>query len=686
MTFLTKSVTSSKVYFLLICIISFLAFRQTTGFEFVWDDKLIHLTDNPYFNPLTGAHMIDLWKGIYKGLYIPVAYNVWGLIGYISLWLTGETLNPFSYHLANIILHTLNSILVLFLLKKLVDSPFACFLGAVLFLIHPVQVESVAWVSEFRGLLSAFLGLSALLLYLNRWQAEKTVSNKHQAFFLTCASWLFFSLSLLAKPSSVVILLFMPLIAWCLYKPTLKNLTAHIILFAIPVGIVVKITSMAQETAIQYPLWTRPFVWMDAIQFYLLKILIPLKLTPAYGRTPELIMKSGWFYFSWFIPVTIGAGLYLSRKKYPLFFLSGLLFIIGFLPVSGLKAFHFQTLSTVADRYIYFSMVGIVLFFSDCSSRFNNRWKTSLLILLMGALFIQNTWIQVPVWKNGISLWTHNIKTVPMEAFPYYNRAIYYTDKKNYTEALANYNIAADLVNDRLDSSTMTVDYYSGVYLNRGNLLSEQQQYLKAIADFNRSIEITPVNPMAYYNRGIAYKHLNEFEKAIADYSTAIAQKDTLFQAYYNRGLLFARIKNFEKAIKDYTRTIELSPEHAKAWNNRGEAYRAIGDSEKAISDFSQSIQINPEDARPYNNRGIVYFSKKDFQKALLDFNKAISLEPEFARSYFNRAVLWLKVRQYANALKDFEMAVSLGERVDPAFLNRLKKAVNQSSSSGSNR
>lgn len=540
-----------KLLFILI-VVPFAVFWQATGFEFVWDDMPTHLVENPYLNPPSLKNLIHFWKEPYEGLYIPVSYNLWGVIKAMGF----ET--PSAYHLVNIVLHTLNTLLVLTLLRQFIKQPLAAAAGALLFAVHPLQVESVAWVSEFRGLSAAFFGFSSLYFYLNACRQKYEFSNNSLWSRHWMLSWALFILALLSKPSAAVIPFFAVLLEYYRHRPSVKQMALHIWIFFAPIVVIAFITSSVQSHSQTYPFWLRPLIWMDAAAFYLYKLLLPVSLAASYARTPNYVTVQWWFSVIWIIPAGIGLLLWQTRKKFPLMGLSALLFIIGFLPVSGLVNFVFQAWSTVADRYLYFSMLGTGLFFAALCSRIREKWQWGIVFSVVAFFTIWSAIVQTPTWKDSIVLWNHCLKVTPAEFRAYTNRGIAYSRTKNYDKALQDYNKALSMGRPS-----------SILFNNRGKIFATRKQFEKALSDFNSAIAIQPDYAGAYYNRGLLHVDKNEPQKAIADYTRAISIISVRPEFYSSRGVALARLKNFEQAHKDFDTAISLNPKFSDAYFNK---------------------------------------------------------------------------------------------------------------------
>ncbi len=525
---------SDALLLIIVFILPFVIFWQTTGFEFVWDDNAVHLTKNPYFNPPKFSHLLHFWAAPYQRLYIPVAYTVWGGLKMIGLG------TSFFLHLLNIFFHSLNGILVFFLIRQFINNRLAVVAGTLIFLVHPIQVESVAWVSEFRGLFAGFWGLLSILYYIKFCRIKYKSDPVSLLDRYLIAALIFYVAGLLTKPSIIIVPLFAVLMEYYLFRPSLKQIAQTAWPFMIPVIIFILLTSAIQSNAPLSPLWARPLIWMDSTLFYLKKLFFPVALCAIYSRTPSMIMEQEWFYFSWLLLLCAGIIIWRFKKKQPLLILSGLLFIAGFLPVSGLIPFTFQSWSTVADRYLYMSMLGVALAGAVISTCLNQTWQKILPAVLIASLAGFSGFHQVSVWKNDVTLMSNCIKNYPSGVRPYAERGKAYLMMKNYHKAGLDFNKTISLAPDSPIG-----------YLNRAKLYIKQKEYDKAIADYNSAISLHSEKPIYFINRGIVYFLQQKFASAITDFNHAITLDQKSKQAYYWRGTAYFYMNEYHKALTD---------------------------------------------------------------------------------------------------------------------------------------
>lgn len=226
-------------------------------------------------------------------------------------------------------------------------------------------------------------------------------------------------------------------------------------------------------------------------------------------------------------------------------------------------------------------------------------------------------------------------------------------------------------------------------YYGRGvanEKLGEQQ---KAMADYDRAIELNPNLPSAYNNRGLLRFNLGDNQGAIADYDRSIENNPNAPNVFNNRGLARFKLGNKEAAIGDYDLAINLQPDYAEAYNNRGMALAALKDWPRAKNDYDLAIKFNPKLAEPYNNRGTARLSMQDWKGAITDFDRAIQINPKLAISYASRGLIkFIKLGDKPAAIADLQTAKTLFEqqgnkklyKVTSEQLNKIQSSNSQSS------
>jgi hypothetical protein len=432
---------TSAVILVLVTILCF-GIVCTYGFTNLEDEGLIWR--NPMFNPPTAATLRQIWTTPHTFLYVPGTYTAWWLIAQVaelsSPDQSGAMLNAWVFHSANLLMHVVASLLVLQLLRRLTRREGAALVGALLFAIHPLQTEAVAWTTGMKDTLCGVFSFAALVMYVKhamhnrdtgipsahgaggdkQRKAADSAPTQHGRDARVTGNFGasypigtgFLILALLAKPAAVVI----PLMALIIDRIILgrswraigRSLAFWFVL-TIPIMIIARLVQPASEVT-PPPLWARPLVAMDALGFYLVKLIAPVGLTINYGRTPQAIMESGAIRYSWIIVVV--AALIVWRAKSRWLTAAALLFVAGVLPVLGLTTFLYQQFSTVADRFVYLSMLGPALVVAWILSRRWNRVTVGIATILLISLGVATT-LQARVWRNRLTLYAHAVAVQP---------------------------------------------------------------------------------------------------------------------------------------------------------------------------------------------------------------------------------------------------------------------------------
>jgi tetratricopeptide (TPR) repeat protein len=255
-------------------------------------------------------------------------------------------------------------------------------------------------------------------------------------------------------------------------------------------------------------------------------------------------------WYAWVIPSILLALLIFLYKKHKEYLTGFVIFIAGFVALSGLVSFYFQDWSTVADRYVYISMAGIALAAAYTISKFH---KNALILIISGAMIIilaLLSYQQTGIWKNELTLWDNNINIYPeRSAHAYMGRGLIYSVSGNPQQALSDYNKALEL-NPK----------YTRAWYNRGNWYYDIQDYQKAISDFTEAVKLGYNSPSLFVNRGLSYAAINQHELAIADYSKSLSINQNQPDVFVNRGNSYAISGKFESAVADFRKALELNP------------------------------------------------------------------------------------------------------------------------------
>lgn len=430
--------------------IVFLTFRSTLASDFLLLDDDVNTYNNPNFKSISLNSVINIWKEPYYHLYIPITYCLWAIIYTLTKLIFGF-LPPILFHLSNIIFHAANSILVFSIIKfslhnnddftkKITTALF----GAIIFALHPIQTEAVAWISSMKDLLYSFFALLSTRFYFTYTDIKATNKivrhKKYLAFF-------FFICSVLSKPTGVTLPFIIGSYEIFLNNKTIKN-AFKLLPWAIASTAFIFIAQkyMPPPNGIEYPPWyLRPVIAFDTIFFYITKILWPDALYFEYKKTIAAASSNLFLFYSC---VTVIVTSLLLIKKYPIaqIILSFLfVFFISILPYSGIVPFEFQKISTVSDRYTYFSLFIFSLFVCHALNRIKLKFNTlAFCTILLASLLSVRTYNQSKIWKDDISLGMHTLKYNQKANIAYVNIGIKKVSQGLFDEALIYYQKAID--------------------------------------------------------------------------------------------------------------------------------------------------------------------------------------------------------------------------------------------------
>jgi tetratricopeptide (TPR) repeat protein len=653
--------------------------------QYIYENHHIQYIDLKFFKWMFTTFHASNWHPL-TWLSHAIDYAIWGL-------------NPMGHHLTSVILHGLNTFLVFLLIMKLMESakakelpPFTpeqekqfrtktiivSTVTALLFGIHPIHVESVAWISERKDVLYAFFFLLSLLSYLE--YSSPSAEKKKPVHYFLCL--FFFILSLMSKPMAVtlpvvlIILDFYPLER--LQLQTSFTSQRWVIIEKAPfimlslVSMVLTILAHKTHGALVpgdiYPFMSRFLLALKALVFYLYKMFLPINLAPLYPY-PKKISFFAFDYIGSFIVVTgitfICISLYM--KKQNIWAGSWVFYIISSLPVLGIIQIGKHS---AADRYTYIPSLGPFILFGIIiafiwkrldKKTYSAKRNKILMLSLLTVIFVFLSFLtikQINIWRNSITLWTSEIRLFPDNYYAYYCRGTAYAGLGQYLPAINDYSRAIEL-NPGFEKT------YNNIALTYRDL----KNYSRAIENFNKSIELNPNYAEAYNNRGIVYFELKKYQQALDDYNRAIDLNPLLEEAYNNRGEAFSRLGLYNEALLDYNRAIDLNPQYADAYNNRGIIYLKLKKYRQAIENFNIFTKLRPNIFQTYNNLGIIYGTLGNYEEAVKNFNISLKLNPNAVDVYINRGMLFLELHKENNAIKDFQIAARLGDKQAQDYL-----------------
>ncbi len=594
------------------------AYSPTLFNGFIKNDDPGHLLENPTLRALTPENFRAMFQSIINTTYIPLTTVSFAfeyhLFGY----------NPFVYHLDNLLLHLAVVAFVFFFFKRMGLSVLAAGTGALFFGIHPLHVESVAWVTERKDVLYAFFYMASILLY---W---RYALSGERLFYL--GSLIAGFLSVLAKPMALSLPLILLLCDWWIGRGWKVKIFLEKILFGIVVVPIAAITYLYNARVPWHSVGEALMLWMWCFVFYIRKFIFPENLIIFYQFPAPLSWSNGEFLFSAFACVGICVALfYFRRNKIFVFSVLFYFFSIFFL----LRFDDVENINPVSDRFMYLPSVGFCALLGagfawliENKMRQAHLRKNAILGFALCVLILSGkTFMQCRAWRDAAILWSAVIERSP--------------------------NLAL-------------------AYVHRGTAYQEKGDFVAASADYQKAIALKD-DPYAHSNLAMIYKEARRFDEAQAEYTKAIALKLDFWGAYFDRGNLYRENGKFSLAISDYTKVLEFLPGYAQAYTNRGTAYFLSQQESLALADFNWAIRFDPREINAINNRAVIYARRGHFKKAISDFSKSLVLDPKNPSVYFNRGLAYRQSGENDLAIADFDRALQLDPSYKQAYLQKLQ-------------
>jgi len=695
----------SNLILFIVLIFTFLIYFQTTNFNFLaWDDNA-QITNNKYVTTLS-------YENISHNLHSE-RYTFLPLLTYSVLYQYFGS-NPLCYHLLNILLQLLNIVLIYILLYRITDNTKLILASIVIFALHPLRVESVAWVSELKDLMFSFFSISGLIYYTYYLKSSKNkfffISfflfvlasfSKIQALAIPFTLFLFDYLferkiSFLSILEKVVIIIFILLFFQLKGKVILLLFISYFIFFKDKkINIIinkklliyfVSVLVLLVSIYLFYFLFSNKIgLWVHnpqhintfsiperfllasySITFYLLNFLLPINLNavhpyPIRDINGNLPFELYYYLFALLIVITISIFLIVKRNKVSkliffgwFFFLINISLVLHFIPIQGRLV--------VADRYSYFAYFGLIIIFSETTLKFLKNYFNYFMIAVFAVLSIL-TYNRCEAWKNTKTLFTDVISKNNKVAFAYQSLGTVYLSEQNIDSAMFCFNTAVNI--DKCDASA---------YFNRAFAYDFIGKNDSAISDFNKVLTCDKLNlytALVYTSLGESYKKIGNDTLALKYYNLAIKNDSSLSLAYNNRGSYFLNKNEFEKANSDLEKALKLDSFNYQAYNNYGWLLTNKTKYNDAINYYNKSLEINNNYSFTYNNKAYTEFLLNEINSALLDYNKAIKINPYFTQAYLNRGWALAFNKDYKSAIDDFNFVIKYDNKNQLAYNNR---------------
>jgi len=631
---------------------------QVHSFGFVNFDDPDYVSENPIVaRGLTLSGVIWAFTHFH--------YSNWHPLTWISHMLDCQLfgLNPAGPHIVNVLFHTANAILLFLLLRRLTGAQWRSAIVAAFFAWHPLHVESVAWISERKDVLSTFFGLLSLMAYVNYVRETKVQGPKSKVWYAWAIG--LFVLSLLAKPMLVTLPFLMLLLdVWPLAriennglrtffsKPFMRLVKEKWPWFALVVGSCA-MTVLAQAPSLastaRFPFASRLINALEAYFWYAEKTFWPTKLAPFYPI--EYVRPLGPFVLIvvWLLLMFVAA--LASVRRWPFLFVGWFWFVGTLVPVIGFVQVGTQAM---ADRYSYVPLIGLFIAIvwgahGILSRSMRNVLAGGCAAVVVLALLVAATFLQVRYWKSTYTLFSHAVAVTHNNdtALAILGSAFYEMHRDD--DAMKVYQLSAEI-------NPLAGD----VHKDMGLVLARKGDTNGALQEYAKAVQLEPQNASLQSFLANTLMTRGKNDEALPHFVEAARLKPD--NAQYQNDLAVALVVagNRTEAMEHYQRAAYLEPGNARYQNNLATALIRTGDLTAALEHYRAAIADDPKFAEPYSNLGALFFFRHQYNEAAQQYAHAIQLNPTNAAIRFNAARTFLKLRDVADAFAQFTEAARL--------------------------
>ena len=624
---------------------------------FIWDDHA-HVLFDTDLQSLSGLGKIWFTKATQQ--YYPLVYS--------SFWVEWQLWgnNPLGYHIVNVLVHSANAIVLALILKRL--GLRGAWAAALIFALHPVHVESVAWISERKNVLSGLFFLASLLVFLKSEDAEESEIK----FYIL--SFVLFVLALFSKTVVSTLPVIFIIIRWMRARPFDRSFILRLVPFFIA-GLVMGLVTVWWEatqvgaSGVEWELTFADRLMLPAriVWFYLVKLFIPVNLTFIYPRwTPDASLLWQWVFILKIIVAFVL--LWVFRKKITrapvaalACFAVTLFPALGFIDVFPFRysfvADHFQYLASIFIIALMVGVVDAVIINLARAVRPTAIFVTIVTAFVLGFL----TWQQGHAYKDPETLWRDVLEKNPTawiahnnlgqilyergemdKAIEYYQEAI--TLWPNAREA--RHNLASSLfkvgkikeAESHFRAALKLAPDTSHTLSELAVLLSATGRLAEAQKNALKAAQIDPENADIQNNLGIVFLRSNMADRAMASFTKAITLRPEFREVHNNIGIVHSMQGRLAAAVVSFKKALEIDPAYSEGHYNLGVTYEDLNKTKEAETHYKEAVRLNPLHAQALNNLGNIYFKKGDFKEAEGFYREALKANPDFAEAQQNLA------------------------------------------------
>jgi len=678
-----------------------LAYQPVWHAGFIWDDDA-YVTNNVTLRTMDGLRRIWFELGAVPQYYPLVhttfwlEYHLWGL-------------NPLGYHLVNVLLQGVGAILLWRTLKRL-QLPGA-WLAAAVFALHPVQVESVAWITERKNVLSAVCYFTAALAYLRFAGLPDLSSNRRRWYYYAGALGLFVA-ALLSKTVTCSLPAALLLVIWWKKGRLCRNDIFPLLpFFAVGVGLglltawVEKHHVGAHGSEWSFTVAQRFLIAGHALWFYATKLIWPVDLTFNYPRWN--IERGMWW--QWLFPlgaVAVAGIFWVRRSQFGRGPLTAVLFFAGtLLPALGFINVYPMRYSFVADHFQYLASVGLItLAAAGISLAMAGRPVLRMifcgvLLLTLGTL----TWRQSRMYSDSETLWRATIVRNPGSSLAHIDLGVILEAQGHLDDALLHFEKAVELRPDEADAhynlgealvrkgrtEDGLVQYRKALEIqpdfpdtqnNLAGVLVQKGKADESIAFYKLALKSEPYSASIHNNLGYALVQSGHWDEGVVHYQKAVELQPRFAEAHYNLGNAFLQKGRLVEAVVQFQTVVEIQPGYPSAQNNLGYTLLQQNRPAEAIAHLRKALEVNPDDAMAHYNLGNAFTLTGRDHEAVLQYERVLELQPNFPDIWNNLA--WILATSSESSVRDGTKAIESAQKAsqmaggrNSAYLSTLSAA-----------
>ena len=665
-------------------------YLPVSGYSFVNFDDPDYVTENPH------VHDGLSWEGVRWAFTTGHASN-WHPLTWLSHMLDGqlfgaEAENAGGHHLVNVGLHACSSALLFLMLLRLTQQGWPSALAAMLFAVHPLHVESVAWVSERKDVLSGVFFMLTLLTY--GWYTERRTLLRY-AFVLAI-----FSVGLLAKPMLVTVPFVLLLLdIWPLRRLSLTNrdpdtgrpgwfglIVEKVPLFLLSASSCLVTFFVQRAGGAVHHTESISLSWRfanAAVAYvaYLFKFVWPANLTIMY---PHPALDPEQAFSQWLVAgaaatlglIAVSVAAWRTIRRWP-FLAVGWLWYLGMLiPVIGLVQVGLQSR---ADRYAYLPMIGIYILLAwGLQTLIHSFPKHKLAISCLTVCALVALAVtarrQLAVWKDSRMLFEHSLSVTDNNYVAHNNLGLALEDMGHPEPAIAHYQISV-----RLNPN------YGPANNNFGRHLGENGQFDNAIQHFRQAVRLNSNDTKAHYNWAVALQQIGQPEQAVAHYEKVLRLEPNDVAVHHNLGVVLRELGRVEDSISHHRRAVQINPDFRPAHISLGLAFGEMGRYRDAAVHFQNVVRLDPADARAHYNLGVALETAGQLPKAISHYEEATRLQPDYRQARMSLGEAMFVMGRWQEAAEHVRevLRVYPDDKEAQALLQRIRKTLNRPPAAG---